>query len=553
MPPGQSTPPVFIVGIHRSGTSLLTRMIEALGVFVGNDLQDDHESLSVIAVNNHYLNQTKTSWDRPRYPGMAEMGENVVKRVFQTNEQEFFARYGSPAGHWAIKDPRLVITLPLWRGIYPESPVIIIRRNPVAIAESLYQRHQHHLKAGIFPRTEEFMKKGNIKFTQRCATFEGALSFALEQNDALNRLAGNRFCSNRIELSYEGLCHDPAFELWNIARFLQLKPDPGQVISALSMPEGRDAEKRRWQETATTLFDSSSLPAHTGNPLNTPPAPATRKPVVNPPKQPVIAKPHDFLVVGAQKAGTTSLHKYLQLHPRIILPATRKELHFFDHDNIWTNGKPAYDRYNQLLETDPRILQGMHERMQAGGHVKGEITPIYMYWKPCIERIKAYNPHIRLIAILRNPITRAISQHSMEYGRGNEKLDLWSALNCEAERLAAEPNGQHRVYSYMARGFYTRQIMHMREHFPESQLLLLTSEELEFDRVATLNKICRFLAIDEFYSGDLEEKLPKHHVGKRSENPGKQEIHFLKNVFEQEIMALSRLLDRDLSDWLAID
>jgi len=266
------------------------------------------------------------------------------------------------------------------------------------------------------------------------------------------------------------------------------------------------------------------------------------------------AQPLDFLVIGAQKAGTTSLHNYLGLHPNILLPR-RKELHFFDNEHIWrgVTAQISYQSYNSLLEDDPGRRQLILNKATDPAYRRGEVTPIYMYWYPCLERIQAYNPNIKLIMVLRNPITRALSHYRMELARNAETLDLWHALNTEPQRLAAEPHRQHRVYSYADRGFYTRQIARVRQLFPSQQLLVVLSDDLDYDKVATLNKLCNFLGLDGIYGEAMLPKLARHHVGSGKVGCSSRELDFLKNLFAGEIGALSRLLGRDLSHWLEVE
>ncbi len=100
-----------------------------------------------------------------------------------------------------------------------------------------------------------------------------------------------------------------------------------------------------------------------------------------------------FLVVGAQKAGTTTLYSHLAGHPPLFM-SRRKELHFFDSDeHDWEH--PDYTGFEA------------HFADASPGQICGEVTPIYMFRRRFLERIRRYNPHIRLVAILRNPISRA--------------------------------------------------------------------------------------------------------------------------------------------------
>src|ERR1700712_3741069 len=148
----------------------------------------------------------------------------------------------------------------------------------------------------------------------------------------------------------------------------------------------------------------------------------------------------DFLIIGTQKGGTSALDYYLRLHPGIEM-GKQKELHFFDDEEIFKSKKVDYT----VLESHFQV---------HSDKICGEATPIYMYWQPCIKRIWEYNHKIKLIAILRNPVSRAYSQWNMEIQR---KWDSGTFLDCivNEEKKARESLPlQHRVYSYIDRGFY---------------------------------------------------------------------------------------------------
>src|SRR5438045_2323453 len=104
----------------------------------------------------------------------------------------------------------------------------------------------------------------------------------------------------------------------------------------------------------------------------------------------------DFLVAGAQKSGTTALNYYLKRHPRIALPV-KKELHFFDNDELFAGGNVSYEPLYEMF------------RPARSGSIAGENSPIYLYWRPALPRIRDYNPAMKFIVILRNPIERAFS------------------------------------------------------------------------------------------------------------------------------------------------
>lgn len=115
-----------------------------------------------------------------------------------------------------------------------------------------------------------------------------------------------------------------------------------------------------------------------------------------------------FVIGGAQKSGTTALYKYLAKHPDIHLSA-RKEPHFFDQEDPAFFLSPDYSVYHKFF--DP---EGPHQLL-------GEATPIYMYWYEAPRRIWQYNPQMKWIIVLRNPVERAFSHWNMVRNKGIER------------------------------------------------------------------------------------------------------------------------------------
>lgn len=190
-----------------------------------------------------------------------------------------------------------------------------------------------------------------------------------------------------------------------------------------------------------------------------------------------------FLVAGVQKGGTTALFDYLREVPGLQLPAV-KEAHFFDREEGIDWSAPDYAPYHALFADD--------------GRLRGEATPIYLYWPNALERIARYNPDMRLILLFRDPVERAWSHWKMEYARGAETEPFaWCIREGRARMAAGTPYpGFHRVFSYVERGFYGRQLARASTLFPRAQLLLLGSGELKREPAATIARICGFLGID---------------------------------------------------------
>lgn len=206
----------------------------------------------------------------------------------------------------------------------------------------------------------------------------------------------------------------------------------------------------------------------------------------------------DFMIIGTQKGGTTSLYNYLIEHPSIA-PIYVKEPHFFDiyfhKGSIWyrshfpTSLKKYYTEYVQKLD-----------------FVTGEASPYYMFHPLAAARVAKTLPRVKLILVLRNPVDRAYSQYQHQLRQpGVEALSFEEAIEREEERLAGEEKKlieqptyasfNHRHYSYLARGRYIEQIPAWLKLFPKEQFLFLKSEEVFRDPTDALRQTYEFLGV----------------------------------------------------------
>lgn len=189
----------------------------------------------------------------------------------------------------------------------------------------------------------------------------------------------------------------------------------------------------------------------------------------------------NFLIAGVQKGGTTALFDYLGDYPDVALSDV-KEIHFFDDESQdWA--APDYEGYERRFGT-------------PDARPRGEATPIYSYWPRSMERIAAYNPAMRLILVLRDPVQRAWSHWRMETARGAEREPFGWCIRKGRQRLfEAVPWGHHREFSYVERGFYGEQVERIFSLFPRKQVLVLTAEALRADPGATLGAVRAFLGL----------------------------------------------------------
>jgi hypothetical protein len=239
-----------------------------------------------------------------------------------------------------------------------------------------------------------------------------------------------------------------------------------------------------------------------------------------------------FLIAGTQKGGTTALHEYLKEHPALCL-AEPKETHFFDREEYFRSRPIDYGPLHACFR--PR-----------SGQLLGEATPITMYWADAPRRVWEYNPRMKLICVLRNPVDRAFSHWNMERERGAEKLPFLDAIQQEAERCRTALPLQHRVYSYTDRGFYSEQLRRLWRFFPRTQTLFLKSEELRLEPSGTLHRVFDFLGVER------QAVRPRiSHTGAYAAAMSSAERRFLLDLYQCEIREIERLLGWDCRNWIA--
>jgi len=185
----------------------------------------------------------------------------------------------------------------------------------------------------------------------------------------------------------------------------------------------------------------------------------------------------NLFIAGAQKSGTTSLHRFLESHPDIFFPSTTQELHFFDIESNYRRGVEWYKGFFTSW---------------AGERYVAQTSPMYMYEPAVPDRIADLVPGARFAFILRNPIDRAYSHYWHEVRYGWETLSFRTALEREQERLKGGFEAR-RHYSYLARGMYAKQIKRFMEVFPRENVHIEITEEFSADVDATAARMGRFL------------------------------------------------------------
>jgi hypothetical protein len=202
-----------------------------------------------------------------------------------------------------------------------------------------------------------------------------------------------------------------------------------------------------------------------------------------------IGKPRalpDFIIIGAQRSGSTSLYSYLAEHPSVS-PTLHKEIHFFDE--YFDRGIEWYKAHFDSVDY-----------VKSHNLITGEASPYYILDPNVPEKIARLIPNVKLIALLRNPINRAYSHHNTRFKSGKERLLFEDVIKKEIEALSRHNgNGYHaflksyETIPYLSRCIYADQLQPWLDVFPREQLLILRSEDLYTDTPNTYKDVLQFL------------------------------------------------------------
>lgn len=243
----------------------------------------------------------------------------------------------------------------------------------------------------------------------------------------------------------------------------------------------------------------------------------------------------DFLIVGAQKAGTTSLYHYLKQHPQVI-PASQNEVHFFDYK--FHKGQLLYRSYFPTLTEIQEKQKVLNKKI-----ITGETSPSYLFNPLVAHRIAQLIPNIKIIILLRDPVARTYSHYQHEVRKGREKSTFEAVIKQEKPRL------QRKVYTYqtccrayLARSLYIRQIKAYFQLFKKEDILIISSENFFSNVQYVYNKVLAFLEIEPF---EIINKKPQNSgVYNKKNIPLKEELRDYFSLYNDE---LCQYLGRDFN------
>ncbi len=234
--------PIIIIGMHRSGSSLLVKVLQELGLFMGSDLEENNESMFFNKINDWMLSQAGASWDNPENfnyfsNDFKALMVEIVKNRLKTIHTKKYLGSGKQAIKdlkfaWGWKDPRNTFTIEIWKEIFPEAKVIHIYRNPVDVINSLNTRESIKIpiegnptRTGIKKKFFGFKLPKDRLFYHSFKSLDKQAAFVLwkeyvekalkvgEENEILN-------------ISYESLIDNPLESYNNISAFCNVEVEP---------------------------------------------------------------------------------------------------------------------------------------------------------------------------------------------------------------------------------------------------------------------------------------------------------------------------------------
>ena len=238
----------------------------------------------------------------------------------------------------------------------------------------------------------------------------------------------------------------------------------------------------------------------------------------------------DYIIIGAGKCGTSSLHKYIGAHPNVLLPH-KKELNFFNSHLTW--GKEWY------LAQFPSITD-------SPDFVTGESSPGYFHSHSVDTRIHNFFPTTKFILLLRNPVDRAVSWHYHNVKRGWENRRLETVMDAEIARLSQLSEADYATAGgHLAEGLYFYKLRRWMSLFEKEQFLVLESETFYSQTSTVMKEVFDFLELAPYEA----QNYPKYNIGSYSKiSPSLRQK--LEDVFRPHNQKLSEYLNKDFS-WCA--
>ena len=283
----------------------------------------------------------------------------------------------------------------------------------------------------------------------------------------------------------------------------------------------------------------------------------------------------DFFIVGAPKAGTTSLYHYLNQHPEIEMSKV-KEPNYFSSKSIKDQGTyynsnivDNHMEYHSLFNLDNKTA------------LFGEASVSYLFYHDVPAKIKKYNESSKIIIVLRNPVERAFSHYLMDYRLGLVSQEFRNIIN-----TLKESRDNNLFYQqYIELGKYSEQVLRYINEFGIDNVLIIDYDNFKYNNKKVVQDIYSFLGVDVYFSPDFSVNFNKFILPNKliyrfysirlirklitAFLPVSMQVYIrrnfflsnkplmsmktrnqLKEVFKEDIIKLSKILDKDFKKWL---
>ncbi|RMF63633.1 MAG: sulfotransferase [Calditrichaeota bacterium] len=248
--------PVIIIGMHRSGTTLVTKILSRLGVQVGRELDGHMEAVCFQNINKALLASADADWTTPRRfvtkvsdPDFVERGAELATRLWLATQASFGPIPEESC--WAWKDPRNTLTLPIWLRLFPQAKVIHMVRNGVDVALSLHRREMRNLFLQFKTSPE---KRTKVLFPPTIAQ-----GFRLWQAYVETGMHLHQQSKSSLLVRYEDLLAHPVQILKLMAAFIELPVSSGEIQSAAETIIGRPTPRSRFDRLRLRLLFASGI------------------------------------------------------------------------------------------------------------------------------------------------------------------------------------------------------------------------------------------------------------------------------------------------------
>lgn len=244
-----TAPPIIIAGIHRSGTSLLARILAEMGLHIGTKLDSHRESVLFKRINNQLLKESGATWNSPE-PFL----DNLKEEAFVESQaqralslfQEGIREYGEveTGCGWGWKDPRNILTLPIWLAAFPDAKVIFIERHGIDVALSLQRREFRRIPYALVGRAKE-----TLMFPPTLRT--GYQLWCLYSRAARDL---QQKYPNWISIRYEDLISEPKKHMTTLQKFICLDVTPTEIEQIAKRVVRRPTSRSRFEDLCVRVL-----------------------------------------------------------------------------------------------------------------------------------------------------------------------------------------------------------------------------------------------------------------------------------------------------------